>query len=1435
MTTESLIWTLLPNGVDRETGDLQSTIFVTPRLHTGGTREPLDSFPTFRHWAAALDRLKFLAEIDGIGTCELTRDERGGSPDAATWDRLFGGDVFVDETEVRDLSDRRVHSFPADRIADEILSLYGQVAAQHATEHPSIHDPLLASLADDLGRIGDFPDEEERRLDSWFGQDDRGPQGRRGRVVPSGVARASRANAFILANRFYDRRLTDDRLRDAPASEIDPELVPPPPDLPGLDFHNYVAAFGDYGHLLRMLGLAIDVRMPSDPAFEGRRRYRVVVEGDPEPWMNDDTATPWMNYEWRDQRWFVPATRDDGRHDVRDGQLLLESEDWYRVHQIDIDGSALKATNTASTVARQIVVDKAQKETMAPTTASLPALRGAGLTVTRRNTAETVVGQFDHTRSHAQGELAGIRADLWADDVIRGYRWEAEKDGSGQFRSLVARVGTFAYRPETGGRTILKVPAEDEGFVKGSSTTSVPGDEDLYLHEAIASWSGWSMVTPRPGGGVTEDEELDGGQTPRERLGHRALDQGLPLETTFRAAPGSLPTLRFGHDYRLRARTVDLAANSLDSEVLDDEHASPSTRFLRWEPVPAPMLVPRRAFGEGESQLRMVIRSTAGMTVDDYLALARVQGLAPVTVTKLGYAATDERWVVPPKTSQQLAELHGVFDEAIGSGDPAKIQAAYDVAAREAGALPEEVAGATLETPYLPDVLSRGVRFNRFWLEPEYRRQDWPATGEAGGGGAGGAQWWDRQPFRIVLVEGPGPAPVTPAAAWELPVWSAADGTLTVPIAQAEMKTIRVSSAVDEADLELMGMYDLLRRATDDDDWWARRHEALESRNWLLTPWVELTIVHAVEKPLADPVIGVTSAGMNRGSGETFCALGGTIAVHAKSTGRLDIEARWTQQVDDVLADAPDDGVDGRPALTERLGHAGDFLLEATEDACRVGRDDAAAVGVARDPGAVGPTHRLRHEFGDTKHRTVTYSATATTRFREYFPPEVTDGFEDVDGIRTSLIKRTGPDATLSVPSSRRPDPPDVAYVIPTFRWEADLLAGGGVRGGLGRKRTRHCGLRVYLRRPWYSSGDDERLGVVLTDQPWLTWPIDVKLGMTVEAVDRLRAEEFATRVIEAGAVKTGRRGTPLERVLRAGGLTETQVAGDAGEAELRVAMSDAMGRIGDVVLDPVLKWPPAPQRDPDTLITKIGADPAFASRSASNGPYVASFPLRTGVRGGVSLEETSAAPVTVVAHTPHFDASRRLWYCDIEVDGGVAYQPFVRLALCRYQANSIAGHHISKVVMADFAQILPRRVATLRPMARGLRVGLSGPVGVGTLGGTSVTPQSIRASRLVTCEIERLADGDDPDLDWVRSSDPVELAATVGEAGLGDVAWSAMVSEPERREGFSYRLLIKEYEIHPTDVGDTEDPFDAVRETEMLFFSAAVRQRLVYADSFPL
>jgi hypothetical protein len=113
--------------------------------------------------------------------------------------------------------------------------------------------------------------------------------------------------------------------------------------------------------------------------------------------------------------------------------------------------------------------------------------------------------------------------------------------------------------------------------------------------------------------------------------------------------------------------------------------------------------------------------------------------------------------------------------------------------------------------------------------------------------------------------------------------------------------------------------------------------------------------------------------------------------------------------------------------------------------------------GVETPGGNAAPVHH----FADTLHRWVRYVAVATSRFEEYFEP----GLD---------FTRTGDALMVDVPSSARPATPKVLYVVPTFGWERQetTTLKSSVRFGYG--------LRVYLDRPWYSSGDNELLGVLL-------------------------------------------------------------------------------------------------------------------------------------------------------------------------------------------------------------------------------------------------------------------------------------------------------------------------------------------------------------------
>ncbi|MCV2394774.1 hypothetical protein OEB99_10685 [Actinotalea sp. M2MS4P-6] len=1413
MVAESVLWTVLPDG--RRDDRLRATVLVSPRLtpDPGQSFQSVRAFPAFTDWPQTLSRLAWQVEVDGVGIFPAERVDPVAPPSSDTWHLVFGDAVGVEGHEFVDRSERTMRSFPAAELAQDVLSTYAQVAAQHPWAFPPASTGPIATLADDVGDLGrqlDGPDSPYRQLDAFFVDVSNVIEGRRGRyLVRSAVPGPLRRRLnYLQAYRFYDRFSHGRRVRTSPAM-LDEHAVTPAPSAPHYDFHAYVAALGDYPTLMRMLGLAVDLVLPDDLP-DGPQRMRLVLEGDPEPWMTEPQAAPWLNY-LLDGKYFVPRSRK-GEGDLDRGQLRLNVHDWFEVHQIDIDGSVLKAAHLAATVGTLKDHLATTQPSISDDETTLPALRSAGFTIVRVDRAAQVVEQLDHSLANDTLTKAGQPADLFAEDVVRGYRVDAGSDG--RFRPLYARTGT--YRVQTAhGDEPLDIPP-DEGYVKAASTTEVPDDDsELYLHEALFSWGGWSQVVQRPGGRVNPDEDLE--QPPTDL----ATDADLPLVTSFEATPGTLPRLRYGTEYRFRARLVDLAGNSIEPGLADDGHASAPQRFYRWEPVSSPAVLPRLPYSEGESQLRMVIRSTAGIPVADYVALPRVQEAA-------GYQATNDRWLAAPKTSQQMAEQHGVFDAAIGDGSSqAARDEAFAVASREAGALPDVVPQAELELPYLPDVSSRGASLTTLpagpaqtWLQP------WPVEGEGA--------WWDRQPFLLRIHDGPAPAPVSPGGTPQSPQWDPTARVLNVHLPQAEVVRVSLSSYLDDTDLDIQGVWSLVENVMDAND----RGQALQGRMWLTTPPVTLTLVHAVEKPLTDPQVAVPPAGMVRDAGETLCVLDGAIDNHAKSTGRLDVDAVWHEQVDDLAMDAPLDGVDGR-GLRSAHAHVGDLNLEPDENHCRTGRDDAPAGG------GQGPVHRLRHELGDTKHRLVDYTATATTRFREYFPPAIVDG---VDGTGASLVTRAGPAVSRHVPSSRRPEPPEVAYVVPTFDWRTEELPPALALPGhrpLPRplSRTRVGGLRVYLRRPWFSSGDGELLGVVIADQPWFTWPLDLAAGMTVPLTARKAADLAAAGVVRRAAgrrgVTTAARGLPgSEELLATVGLGDVDVSPDLARATFGRAAAN-LDLVGDLVWGFLHLGP-----DPDTLVTRWGADPIRDSAPVAHGPYIHQMPLRTAVGTGLALAETANDTVTVVGHTPRFDPDRGLWFCDIQLDAGSSYLPFVRLGLCRYQPHSIDGAEISRVRTTDFIQLVPPRTATFSTQAGSVHVEVHGPAGLTwaaeRITGPHPSGPGVLESHRLSARVQVLGSGSDPDLGWQDTGAEVELVPTQA-ASLADVHWTGVVPVPDGRAGQRRRIMVREVELQWAD-DDTDEPLGHTRSRSPSMLHLAppaglttLRERLVYADSFDL
>ena len=570
------------------------------------------------------------------------------------------------------------------------------------------------------------------------------------------------------------------------------------------------------------------------------------------------------------------------------------------------------------------------------------------------------------------------------------------------------------------------------------------------------------------------------------------LDEPLVLDTAVR------DTSRIGDLAATQAASLKLLGPVSELAVQALATVTPLKPFLRWDPVQPPAVVPRRAYTEGESLRVLVIRS--GVTQDkDTLAIA-VTGpadyAAAVAGSHPGYHDTSERHLAPPKATQITAELHGMFDTGIGAAPSEKADAdkvlawaltedgsfldqtradlddptvrvdqpgmelvdppvpqtelkQLPLAPGEPPAPGQYVVHDTddLTIPYLPDPLASGVSF----VFPEAGRDrpvplPFPLGGE-GFTAAYGGTWPRIEPYRLVL-----------AGADELD-GRVAGRAIEISLPAGDVQRFQLSSSIPAGQLATLGPWATLSTV------FTGTPEVVEAAAdgwlWGLSPSESVMLVHAVPRPLAAP--RPVTLTVVRGRGETAAWLLGGLDVHGASTDSVTAEASWTDPVDDVAAPEPEWHPKSEAAFQTPIQDWEDVAVLFAAD----------AVAEVPDFGPVA-THKAIHRFEDTRHRNVTYRFRATTRFREYFAPDLVapDPANPLDDGK-SVVSET---VTLDVPSSARPAAPVVHSVIPLFRWEH----GAEPEQPMARRHVRRAGVRIYLERPWYSSGDGEQLAVLL-------------------------------------------------------------------------------------------------------------------------------------------------------------------------------------------------------------------------------------------------------------------------------------------------------------------------------------------------------------------
>ncbi|MER7766886.1 hypothetical protein [Kitasatospora sp. NPDC096140] len=845
-----------------------------------------------------------------------------------------------------------------------------------------------------------------------------------------GAARAAEDQpALARAYAFYRR---------SAAEFSPPERLAAPPER---EFHDTVAHLADHPVVLRALGLLTDLAVPAsrlggaDPAELRAVPRWPSPDPNPPPGWTGATQTdlsPRTAYTLNGTR-FLPASVD-GPTSTGFSQGLLPLSGTgigtgagagseaasagnarFEVVPFDVDGAALRLVSAARSDAASAPPSVA--DTAPP--GALPALHSMGFALVDRSRETEHGKQLQRARQRATP--SGLQASaLLADSLLGGYRLDVYDGTSRTWHSLCRRrvhytVGGVPLGPAT----VAGLP--DEGYLRpgGAATGAGPADV-LYLHQTVARWDGWSLVAQRPERIVATGDTRPAAAAP-------------PLDAAVTCDLGSLPRLRFGRSYRLRVRIADLAGGGLRAEEVGAvEEQSDDLVYRRFEPLPPPELVPTRAFDDGDGQDRMVIRSDRGVSVADYAA-------------HHGYRAYDLRHLLPPKCSLALAlQYDGAFDQALGpTASAADVTRLFGTAKRADRGLTDVPGAQTVGTdpasgapsPYvtLPEtdvVLPWLADPSGAFIALNARPRPLGPTGQPGPIvpsdrsviAVWQGNWPDRQTATVKLE----------AAASGCTVRNLDRRHLSVGLGPAEQVTFDIPSCMPYEHVDYLGIalwlgVDPVNPATFQD--------VVHGRNRLITPPRTVTMVHAVQRPLTDPG-GQLTAQRKPGDHDVVLGTDG-LAIDIPSTGRIDLHAEWSDH---------DDAPPAPPTVHERMAHVGSY------DVQHLPPKDALPV--------------IRQEFGDTRHHKVSYTVTAVSRFEDCF------GRALAADPRACLA--TGALADTDVPSSARPPAPRLLYGMPTFRWSRTV---DGQRS-LTRLR-RGGGLRVFLERPWYASGDDEALALL--------------------------------------------------------------------------------------------------------------------------------------------------------------------------------------------------------------------------------------------------------------------------------------------------------------------------------------------------------------------
>ncbi|CAH2214818.1 hypothetical protein [Tepidibacter aestuarii] len=703
---------------------------------------------------------------------------------------------------------------------------------------------------------------------------------------------------------------------------------------------------------------------------------------------------------------------------------------------------------------------------------------------------------------------------------------------------------------------------------------------------------------------------------PRTDLSDNRLCPDMPFrfDWDFSVPEGTLPRLRFATGYQLRARVADIAGGGIkEDEQTVNRHFTDIVYYRRYEPVLSPELAL-------PPNLKPTNLEPNKLSPGEAINQLVIRSDSEVDVSEFNTNA--ERLLYAPKTSLTLSEQHKALD----------LMTLEQIQELLKNALVNQNLNAPihLDEILLPDVAAAGICVfprskpggpNVTRMEKRY----W-------------SKWPDFRPMEIVLKERANED--SNIFEWEESSKPGIGDRLIVRLAKAEEVTLELSSFLKGDFFDHFAIFDHLPSIDTEDD---RGAAVKQGRHPLVTPAQTVTLTHAVRRPLRKPGSFSFPEGerkprirsSNRLEGQTFAILDPIdLGVDSKSTAKLEITAKWTEPTNHVEVNVP----------------VQSFTINRGEDRIKEG---------------------ILHEFGDTRHRKITYTLNAVSRFKQFFKEQDEEAYV----AQTEL--------PISIPNSARPSPPVILATRPAFVWQEDYEEGPNII----KTRKRLGGiLRIELKGPWYKTGEGEKLAVLVAkDQQ-----------------------------------------SPKEEM-----------------------------------------WP---------FVTQAGSDMTRAGLGPERWPKATDFTFASGTPREVYLKEAGYEAIAV-PHEPWFQDGR--CFVDIAIPNLVseAYMPFVRLAVARYQPESIQGLEVSTVVMTDMIQLLPERTLRVWREEDKVCVTLKG------VGPYRLNEWIAQLEQLVTPpSIRHVPDADNLDLTLIDSIDSTELLyarpAVPAWVGIANQRYSSYIPE---------------------------------------------------------